>query len=249
MNNIYLYDGSFSSLVSLIVELINKDIVPGGIRCVNNNMKGLFDCEFKLDTLNNSKNIQFIKKKLSKRIILSIYYAFLSEDNNIEIIIYEFIKCALIYKDKVYYMRRYNCVNKVIKLSGYVSREAHKLKGFLRFKEMNNNFLYAVISPTNNVLQILGKHFRKRLNGENFVIYDQLRKVYLIYNQIDIICVNEIDLKKDNINVSSSEENIEELWKCFHSSIAIDERKNLKCQMNFMPKKYWVNMIEMEDKL
>ena len=30
-------------------------------------------------------------------------------------------------------------------------------------------------------------------------------------------------------------------------TIAIKERENKKCQMSFMPKKYWHNIIEMED--
>lgn len=249
MNSIYLYDGDFSSLVSLIVELINKDIVPDGIRVINNDQKGLFDCEFKLDIRNKNKNIQFIKSKLSKRIIGSIYYAFLSEDENIGNTIYWFIKYALIHKDKIYYMRRLDCVNRVIKLSSYVSRETHKLKGFLRFKQMKNDFLYAVIAPTNNVLGLLGNHFKKRLSGENFVIYDQMRRIYLIYNQINIIYVRDDDLVKKDIIISRDEEFVEDLWKSFFKSVSIDERENLKCQMKFMPKKYWANMIEMEDKL
>ena len=38
----------------------------------------------------------------------------------------------------------------------------------------------------------------------------------------------------------------EKLWKEFFNTIGIKERKNLKCQKNFMPKKYWKNIIEME---
>ena len=41
--------------------------------------------------------------------------------------------------------------------------------------------------------------------------------------------------------------NMEELWKSFFKTIAIKERVNKKCQQNFMPKKYWKNILEMED--
>ena len=47
----------------------------------------------------------------------------------------------------------------------------------------------------------------------------------------------------------TEEEFIEDLWKTFFKTVAIKERENLKCQRNFMPKRYWENMIEMEDKL
>lgn len=39
----------------------------------------------------------------------------------------------------------------------------------------------------------------------------------------------------------------QELWKSFFKTIGINERKNKKVQINFMPKKYWEYIIEMED--
>ena len=248
MNSIYLYDNNFSSLVILIIELIKRNIKPDGIRSINNDEKGLFDCEFNIEIKNKNKNIEYLKNNYSKRIIGSIFYAYLSEKKDIEMLIYEFLKEAQKYKDKVYYHRNLDCVNLIIKYSLYVSREAHKLKGFVRFKEMENNFFYATIAPTNNVISLLGNHFKKRLN-DNFVIYDQKRKVYLIYNKLSTTYLYEKDLIKANLKLSSSEEDIEELWKTFHKTVGIKERENLKCQMNFMPKKYWNNMIEMEDKI
>ena len=38
----------------------------------------------------------------------------------------------------------------------------------------------------------------------------------------------------------------QELWKSFFKTIGINERKNKKVQINFMPKKYWEYIIEME---
>ena len=34
-------------------------------------------------------------------------------------------------------------------------------------------------------------------------------------------------------------------WQTFYNTIGIKERKNSRCQMNFMPKKYWPYIIEM----
>lgn len=39
----------------------------------------------------------------------------------------------------------------------------------------------------------------------------------------------------------------QELWKSFFKVIGINDRKNKKVQINFMPKKYWEYIIEMED--
>ncbi|MDD3767152.1 MAG: TIGR03915 family putative DNA repair protein [Eubacteriales bacterium] len=37
------------------------------------------------------------------------------------------------------------------------------------------------------------------------------------------------------------------LWKAFYDSIAINERRNEKCRMSHMPKRYWKNMTEMTE--
>ena len=50
-----------------------------------------------------------------------------------------------------------------------------------------------------------------------------------------------------NLILNQKEEFIEDLWKNYFKTIAIKERKNLRCQQNFMSKKYWKNIIEMED--
>jgi len=64
----------------------------------------------------------------------------------------------------------------------------------------------------------------------------------------DIIgCKKEV--KKLEIEYEKEELDIEDLWKTFFQTIAIEERKNERCQKSFMPKKYWKYMIEMEDKL
>jgi hypothetical protein len=39
---------------------------------------------------------------------------------------------------------------------------------------------------------------------------------------------------------------MQRLWKNFYDTIAIKERFNPKCRMNFMPKRVWANLPEMQ---
>ena len=48
-------------------------------------------------------------------------------------------------------------------------------------------------------------------------------------------------------NLSEEELDTEKLWKEFYKTIGIETRKNDRCRMNFMPKKYWKYIIEMSD--
>jgi probable DNA metabolism protein len=144
-------------------------------------------------------------------------------------------------------MKNLNCVNRTLKYSHQVSHEAHKLKGFLRFKKMKNHFYYGVINPTNNVLEIIAVHFSKRMKNEAFIIKDDNRKIHALYDKKQIIYLKDKDIIKLNLELDKDEIVFEELWKSFFKTIAINERKNLKTQMNFMPKKYWDYILEMEN--
>ena len=247
MNNIYIYDGGFISYISLVVELLKRNIIPDDIKLVDSYQNSLFDNEIYIKIESEKDNIELIKKKLSKEALYCIYNVFLSNNKNKEMIIYDFLINYFKYKNKVFGMIRINSVNESIKISKYVREEAHKLKGFLRFKKMKNNFYYGEISPTNNVIGILANHFSKRLKEENWIIKDTDRGIYAIYDKKKVIYLTKDEVISLNLESSDSEELIEDLWKTFHKTVAIPSRENKRCQQNFMPKKYWKNMLEMED--
>ena len=249
MNNIYIYENGFLDFLSLIEELLKNNIIPDSIKMINSYEKTLFDNEIYLNIKNKKENIEQIKKKLSKEALYCIYNVFLSNNKEKEMIIYNFIKNFLKYGNKVFYMRRIDSVNDSIKISKKVRGEAHKLKGFLRFQKMKNNFYYGEISPDNNVIGILAKHFKERLKEDCWIIKDITREIYAIYNKNEVIFLTKEEVISLNIEKEEEEFLIEDLWKTFHKKIGIKERENKRCQQNFMPKKYWKNMLEMEDEL
>ena len=247
MNNVYLYDGEFPEFLALVVELIKRRIVPGEIKNIKEYENKLLDEVIFLKVKDGYQNIKLLKQYLSKRVMGSIYYTFLSNHKNREIIIYHFIKVALVYKDNVFGYRRIDCVNDVIILSRKVGREAHKLKGFVRFKELKNHVLYGVINPTHNVVGILANHFRNRLVNECWIIKDENRGIYALYDTKRVLYLTEEDIVEAELDFCDEEKMVEDLWKTFFKTVAIKDRENKKCQMNFMPKKYWKNILEMEE--
>ena len=246
--NTYLYDGTFLSLLTVIGSLFKMHIEPYDIKSKDDYVPNLLDKPEELH-FNKNNTFAFMNKVFSPLIIGTIYYVFLSNRKDKEMIIYDFLKQALKYKNKVFYYRNISSVDSVLKIKKYVSGEAHKLKGFLRFKEMKNNFYYAEINPTNDCLEIVANHFKRRLKHEMWIIKDVNREKYAVYNKKEIDYLEKEDIKSLNLEFSNEEQFIEDLWKSFFDTIAIKSRENKRCQMNFMPKKYWNYMIEMEDKL
>lgn len=247
MNNyIIIYDGTFINLLSTIKYLLQEHIKPQNIVIEDTYSPNLFETLINPNITNDEKFINQIITTSSHEILKIIYYTFLSDAKNKELVIYYFILNTFIYHDKIIYHRNLNCVNTALKLSHHVSSENHKMKGFTRFKMINNHFLYAEISPDTNIIELLSKHFQKRLKNELWIIKDTKRNILSIYDtkKYHIISGENIQLLELSNNNDSNYEN---LWRTFFKTIAIKERENKKCQMSFMPKKYWHNIIEMED--
>ena len=245
--SIYIYENTFTSLLSLIKLLIKNKIKPLDIKNLNY-------LPTLLDTIVNpkieEKNIvNFWTSKTSKEIIKTTYYIFLSNNSEKELIIYYFLLNSLKYQNKVFYLRNLNCVNKALKISHQVINEAHKFKGFTRFKELKNHILYAEIAPENDVLDILSNHFKNRLKNEYWIIKDTNHKILSLYDKHNFYIIDNNNFKMDSIEATCENEEIEKLWKNFYKTIGIAERKNDRCRMNFMPKKYWKNMLEMSDEI
>ena len=231
---IYLYEKDFINLLNLINYLLKNKIEPLNIKDIDY-MPNLFEkTYFKNIELDNNL-IDRIINKIGYYAFRVIYYVYLSDKKDKELLIYKFLSVSLKYKSKVCYQRNIDVVSDCLKISKYVKCEAHKFKGFIRFKDLNG-VLYSEMEPENNILLILSNHFKNRLKNEYWIIKDKKRNIISIYNKKDfyITSSNDIDIK-----INLKDDYYEEMWKSFYKTVAIKERKNDRCRMNFMPKKYW----------
>ena len=162
-NRIYLYDRSINTLLDLITRLIDYKIKPFDIKTSDTYTPSLLD---DVVTLELDHDFDIRKLNVSKEVLKTIYYIYLSSDTHKELVIYYFLLNAMKYQSKIFTMRNLKCVNSALKIAKYVSNETHKLKGFIRFKEINNHVLYAEISPTNDCLELLSPHFARRKKNE-----------------------------------------------------------------------------------
>ncbi len=245
MNNyIYLYDGTFLNLILVIQYLLKRQIKPLNIVDENIYQPNLLDATIKLNFEKEETNLY---QNLSKNCQKIIYYNYLTDFKNKELVIYYFMLNALKYGPKVIYFQKLKCVNIALSYSHYVTHEAHKLKGFLRFRQLASNWYLGICNPKTDVIFILAKHFQKRLSNEKWIIYDEKRKKLILYDQKNLYFLTTEEILKKNLKFSEEELKMNNLWKTFFKTIGIESRENKKCQQSFMPKRYWENMIEMED--
>lgn len=247
--DIYLIDGTLSGLLTLVHITYKNKILPKEIYSEEEYKDNLFDTPIYIetDTKKALEVLSLIKRKIGPLAEDTIFLAFLSNNKNKYKIIYDFIYHGFINGAKINYLRTIPVVTEIQKLSKNVKHEAHKFKGFVRFAKMKNEVLYSKIKPDNDVLELISQHFKYRLKHEYWCIIDERRNKGAFYNKKQIEIVENIDLKSLELNKNSDEDIYEELWKKFYKSVNIKERKNTRCQMNFMPKKYWSNILEVSN--
>lgn len=140
-------------------------------------------------------------------------------------------------------------LHKVFSLARGTSNESCHLRGFLRFQEAEQGFLYSAIGPKNNILTFLMPHFADRFPMENFVIYDDMRGIFGVHpagRQWYLVCGNQ--LEEVHFTPSAAEEEYQRLFRHFCRSIAIKDRRNADLQRNMLPLRFRDYMVEFDSR-
>ncbi len=135
------------------------------------------------------------------------------------------------------------------KLGLNANRECQHLKGFLRFRELENGVLFAPVDPKNHLLPELMEHFSDRFPSENFMILDERRQIFGIHKAKEswFLATDEGTAEKIKMtDVSEGEEYYSGLFKHFCKTIAIKDRRNLDLQRNMLPLRFRTYMTEFQ---
>lgn len=117
---------------------------------------------------------------------------------------------------------------------------------FLRFQELEQGILHAVIGPENNVMAFIMPHFADRLAPENFMIYDEKRGLFGVHpaGKEWYLVSGADEFAKESFRWSREEAKYQELFTLFHETIAIKERKNKRLQQQMLPLRFQDYMVE-----
>lgn len=246
VNKVYLYDGSFDGLLTIVFDCFVNKTIPLNVHPINNYKINLLEetVEIKTDFEKSQRIFNGVVKNISYKTLYNSYHAFLANDDSKEINILKYLLDGFIVGQKINTMLSVDYVLNVYLLRKKMLSESHGFKGLVRFIDIGNNVFYSSIHPTHNVLEDLGHHFVNRLPNQNFIIHDKNRNIAFFYNTKEYKIIN--DFSFDIADLSQEEKDYQNLWKAFFKTISIKERKNPKVQMEFMPKKYWKDLIEMK---
>ena len=240
----YIYDGSFEGLLTSIYEAFYANVKPDDIK-----MKDVYIENFLVDKIYIETDIdksqrvyEAIEAKISKESLKRVFYAYLSELPNSEILILKYLQLGFKIGPNVDLNLANEDVLNIDKIYKKVGNERHRVLGLLRFKNVKENILYAQVEPDHNVIALVASHFKERLSSENFIIHDTKREIAIFYNRKEWV-IKDIEVP-DPFLVKDMEESYEDLWRVYFNAISIKRKTNIKLQKRNMPMRYWKYLTE-----
>lgn len=240
---IYCYDGTFEGLLCCVFASFERKELPWGVAVGEPEQLSLTELlRIPTDPERAARVLRAVPKKICPASENDIKTAFLSCAEDKDMLILEYLQKGFHYGASIRNMLADDTVNAISREILFCGNEAQKYREFIRFSD-SGEVLTAVIEPKNRVLPMIAAHFIDRYRNESFLIYDKPHKMALIYSSFKAELLENIDFIPPE--ASAEEQRYRGLWREFYNAIAIMERYNPRCRMNFMPKRYWAQMTEM----
>jgi probable DNA metabolism protein len=238
----YLYDGTFEGLLTCIYFHYKVENATG-IYNASSYQQSIVN-EYKIIKTDDEKArtvSEAINNKISREAYINVFYSFLSDIEDKENIILEFLIFAFKYGKSTMNFFSHEKVLPINETYIKVSREEHKFLGILRFSDIGG-ILYSRLSPDNDILILITDHFADRYKYEKFIIHDEKRKKASVYSEGSWEIKENVII--ENPEYSNDEKIIQSLWKQYFTDLAIKERTNINLQFQFVPSRYRKNMAE-----
>jgi probable DNA metabolism protein len=247
----FTYDGTFEGLLSCVFEAFEKKRFPQQI--FKQEVSQFFTENYHIETDEQKANrvVAGLRKKISKSAVQMLFTCWLSELEGIEMLLFNYICKAFKAPKSIELNFADTDVLELSKIFRKVQREAERMRQFVRFQKTADDYFFAAIKPIYNVLPMVANHFEDRFADQQWVIYDIKRKFALYYNlkKTEIIQIEDlqIDFQTGKLHqelLAEEELYFQSGWKQYLRSISIKERKNLRLQRQFMPKRFWNYLTE-----
>ena len=247
----FIYDGSFNGFLTTIFVAFEERAQVADIQKNSVNQNGLFsETETVFTHIEKAKRVWNGIQKKNHTAMKRIYFAYLSEAKDIELLLYRYIRKLFSSQESVHSDYSDGLVLKISQLAKSVGREKHRMEAFVRFQLTQDDIYFANIEPDFDVLPLISKHFRSRYADQQWLIYDVGRQYGIFYNleRVEIIALDLKEIYTNSIhrsdNFTHGEHSYQELWNNYFKSTHIKSRINMKLHTQHVPKRYWKYLSE-----
>jgi probable DNA metabolism protein len=245
---IFVVEKTFEGLLNAIFKAYETKQPPDDIQPFGQGQLKLFDrrVEITTDPVISDRVWKGLLKHLGLRRRQMLFEAYLSGQSGIETIIYRYIRHSLPAPENRQYRADLDSQIQIEKLSQKIRREAHRMKGFIRFQKTDNDQYLALIAPRYDVLPLIRRHFETRFADQRWIIYDTVRNYGLCYDRCHTqeLRLNAGDLTGIDAKNLPEEQRFQKLWQRYFSAVNISQRNNPKLHLRQLPRRYWRYLTE-----
>ena len=243
----FIYDHTFDGLLTCVFDAYYQKCFPDKIAS-NEDKTLLFTDVYHVVTDDQKSNrvLTALKKKISSHAIHMLFACYMSELDGVEMLIFNYIKKTFASPKGIETNFADPDVLELSRIYKKVSKEAERMRQFVRFQKTADGIFFACIEPLYNVLPFAAEFFEDRFADQQWIIYDVKRKYALYYdlNKTEEVFFDQLLIDTDTGKLSEeqsdkSEIDFQKLWKQYFKSITIKERINLKLQRQHMPRRFW----------
>jgi len=249
-----IYDGSFNGFLTAIFAAFDEKSQIADIQKNTISQNGLFsETETIFTHVEKAKRVWNGIQKKNYNAIKNIYFAYLSETNGIELMLYRYIRKLFANQESIHSDYSDGLFLKISQLAKSVGREKHRMEAFVRFQLTQDEIYFANIEPDFDVLPLISKHFRSRYADQQWLIYDVKRQYGIFYDleKVEIISLDLNEIFANSIHKSdrfvNEEYSYQELWNDYFKSTNIKSRINMKLHTQHVPKRYWKYLSEKKE--
>lgn len=240
--SVLLHDGTFDGLLTAVFETYERKLLPDAVARKGSYQAGVFDRCVVVET--DPEKAERVWRRLDElvggrqaRMLLS---AFLSGERGVDGLILRAVREAVARERGGGVESLRALLEELEAISLKVRREAHRMRGFVRFERVSADLYVALIAPRHDVLPLIVGHFERRYGDQRWIIYDTSRDYGVSFDTRES---SEIRLPRDLVDRldrgKDSGEGCAALWKRYFDAINIPERRNTALHLKKVPRRYW----------
>ncbi|MCL6273253.1 DUF4130 domain-containing protein [Muricauda sp. 2012CJ35-5] len=176
-----IYDGTFNGFLTLIYQTFDNNWSISNIQKNTKASTELFSNTVYLKTdIALAKKVWFGINKRNHKAIKRIYYAFLSEQNQVEMVLFRYISYLMGKHLDGFELK--TATENLDLLTAKVEKEKRRMEAFTQFQLTKERGETAHVSPRFNVLPLLSKHLRMSNKGREWQVFDDRRRYGIRYS-------------------------------------------------------------------
>ncbi len=252
---IFVYDGSFEGLLSVIFETYRLKATVTDIIAEDRYQPQIFTEAITVATEPDHARrvLAGLEKRSGSKILKKfLLRAVLSEHERVERLVLHYVRRQMESSVDVSQDSADEQIRQLQRLNQQMGREIHRLHQFVRFQETPDGMFVSLVNPDFNVLPVGCDHFVARYPAMHWLIYDTKRHYGMHWDpavkRAEFITLDaEQDGQLRYLSqemLAGTETDYQQLWQTYFKAVDIPERRNMKVHLNHVPKRYHKYLIE-----